>query len=76
MRCVIKHSLPGRLRFQLDEILNEHDAIALEEVFLEMPMVTKATAYPKAASFAVEFDPTVEARDTVIERMAALTDEV
>lgn len=75
MRCVIKHSLPGRLRFQLDEILNEHDAIALEEVFLEMPLVTKATAYLKAASFAVEFDPTAEARATVIERMAALTDE-
>ena len=73
MRCVIKHSLPGRLRFQLPEPLNEHDAIALEETFLDMVEVSKATAYPLAAGFSVEFDPTPLARQAVIQRMATLS---
>ena len=72
MHCVVKHSLPGRLRFQLDCQLSEHDAIALEETFMEMPEVIKATAYPKAAGFSVEFDPTPRARAGVIQRMASL----
>ncbi len=73
MRCIIKHTLPGRLRVALPEALNEHDAIALEEIFLEMVVVTKAVAYPQAAGFAVEFDPTPEAREAVVERLASLT---
>lgn len=72
MRCVIKHALPGRLRFALPEPLNEHDALALEELFLEMPQVVKATAYPAAAGFAVEFDPAPAVREAIIERMASL----
>lgn len=75
MRCVVKHSLPGRIRVQLATSLSEHDAIALEEVFLEMPLVRKACAYPRAASFAVEFDPTDEARSVVVDRLASLTEE-
>lgn len=73
MRCIIEHALPGRIRFRLPSPLDEHDAIALEENFLEMIFVRKATAYPKAASFAVEFDPTPLARKTVTKRMADLT---
>lgn len=73
MRCVIKHTLPNRLRFALPEPLGEHDAVALEETFLELPCVRRACAYPAAASFAVEFDPTDLARRAVIERMAAIT---
>lgn len=73
MRCIIEHALPGRIRFRLPSPLDEHDAIALEETFLEMIFVRKATAYPKAASFAVEFDPTPLARKTVTKRMADLT---
>lgn len=75
MRCVVKHALPGRLRVQLAAPLNEHDAIALEEVFLEMPQVRRACAYPRAASFAVEFDPTDAARAAVMERLASVTEE-
>lgn len=75
MRCVVKHTLPGRLRVQLAAPLNEHDAMALEEVFLEMPQVRRACAYPRAASFAVEFDPTDAARAAVMERLASVTEE-
>lgn len=75
MRCVVKHALPGRLRVQLAAPLNEHDAIALEEVFLEMPQVRHACAYPRAASFAVEFDPTDTARAAVTARLASVTEE-
>lgn len=73
MRCVIKHSLPGRLRFQLPRQLSQHEALALEEIFLEMVVVSKATAYPYAGSFAVEFGPTELARKTVIDRISQVT---
>ena len=75
MRCIIKHSLPGRLRFQLPSPLGERDAVALEEMFLELPMMSRATAYPRAASLAVEFDPTDFARQAVVRRMARLKAE-
>ena len=75
MRCIIKHSLPGRLRFQLPGPLGERDAVALEEMLLELPMVSRATAYPRAASLAVEFDPTDFAQQAVVRRMARLKPE-
>ncbi|WP_241157202.1 heavy metal translocating P-type ATPase [Adlercreutzia sp. ZJ242] len=73
VRCVIKHSLPGRLRLQLPRNLTDHEAMALEETFLEMTFVRKATAYPHAASFAVEFEPTKSSRNAVVGRIAKTT---
>jgi heavy metal translocating P-type ATPase len=75
MRCVIKHSIPGRIRFALPGPIVEHDALALEETFLEMIEVSKATAYPEAGYFAVEFDATPRAREVIIQRMASLSSE-
>ena len=73
MRCVVKHSLPGRLRLQLPRNLTDHEAIALEETFLELPFVQKATAYPHAAGFSVEFDPSEFSRNAVMQQLAGIT---
>lgn len=73
MHCTIKHSCARRLRFQLPNKLTEHEAVALEEIFMEMPEVTKAVAYPKAGSFAVELGESVDARLCVLRRMHELT---
>lgn len=73
MHCTIKHSCARRLRFQLPNKLTEHEAVALEEIFMEMPEVTKAVAYPKAGSFAVELGESVDARLCVLRCMHELT---
>ena len=73
MRCIIQHSLPGRLRLRLPRNLTSHEAVALEEIFLKEIFVRKATAYPNAASFAVEFEPTDINRNKIIRRMTGLT---
>lgn len=56
MRFAIKHEIPGRIRFDLQGKIPEHDAIALEETFLALPCVTKCVAYPKAGSLSVAFE--------------------
>ena len=73
MRCVIKHSLPNRLRVQLPCNLDEHQAIALEETLGAQAGITKVTAYPHAASFSIGFDPVRRSRESVVESIAALT---
>lgn len=82
MRYAIKHEVPGRIRFDLSGKIPESDAIALEELFLGLPCVTKCVAYPKAGSLAVSFEGTGatpeslnQARTFVIAKMEALTCE-
>lgn len=78
MRFAIKHEIPGRIRFDLQGKIPEHDAIALEETFLTLPCVTKCVAYPKAGSLSVAFEGTGKAelalaRTTVVSKLKALT---
>ena len=78
MRFAIKHEIPGRIRFDLQGKIPEHDAIALEETFLALPCVTKCVAYPKAGSLSVAFEGTDKAtlalaRTTVVSKLKALT---
>lgn len=78
MRFAIKHEIPGRIRFDLQGKIPEHDAIALEETFLTLPCVTKCVAYPKAGSLSVAFEGTGKAelalaRATVVSKLKALT---
>lgn len=78
MRFAIKHEIPGRIRFDLQGKIPEHDAIALEETFLTLPCVTKCVAYPKAGSLSVAFEGTDKAelalaRTTVVSKLKALT---
>ena len=78
MRFAIKHEIPGRIRFDLQGKIPEHDAIALEETFLALPCVTKCVAYPKAGSLSVTFGGTGKAelalaRTTVVSKLKALT---
>lgn len=62
MRFAIKHEIPGRIRFDLQGKIPEHDAIALEETFLALPCVTKCVAYPKAGSLSVAFEGSRQSR--------------
>ncbi len=78
MRFAIKHEIPGRIRFDLQGKIPEHDAIALEETFLTLPCVTKCVAYPKAGSLSVAFEGTGKAelalaRTTIVSKLKALT---
>lgn len=73
MRCVIKHSTPTRIRVKLPRDLSEHEAVALEELMCELPFVTKATAYPCAASLAVEHIADKGVRAEVTKRLSAIT---
>lgn len=75
MRCVIKHSTPTRIRVALPRNLTEHEAIALEELMCELPFVTKATAYPCAASLAVEYTADRDVRAEVAKRLSRITFE-
>ena len=75
MRCVIKHSTPTRIRVALPRNLTEHEAIALEELMCELPFVTKATAYPCAASLAVEYTADRDVRAEVTKRLSSITFE-
>lgn len=75
MRCIIQHSLPNRVRVKLPCVLTEHRAIALEETFSAVPGVTKATAYPAIASFAVEFDDRQIDYEQIISLLAQTTVE-
>lgn len=78
MRFAIKHEIPGRIRFDLQGKIPEHDAIALEETFLALPCVTKCVAYPKAGSLSVAFEGVGKAelalaRTTIVSKLKALT---
>ena len=78
MRFAIKHEIPGRIRFDLQGKIPEHDAIALEETFLALPCVTKCVAYPKAGSLSITFEGTGKAelalaRTTVVRKLKVLT---
>lgn len=75
MYCVIKHSTPTRIRVGLPRNLSEHEAIALEELMCELPFVTKATAYPCAASLAVEHTSDKGVREEVIKQLSSITFE-
>ena len=77
MRFAIKHEIPGRIRFDLQGKIPEHDAIALEETFLALPCVTKCVAYPKAGSLSITFEGTGKAelalaRTTVVRNSKCL----
>lgn len=58
MRYLIKHELPGRIRFDLQGKIPEPDAVALEELLFALPGVTKTVAYPKAGSLTVTYEAT------------------
>ena len=62
MRYLIKHELPGRIRFDLQGKIPEHDAVALEELLLCIPGVTKTVAYPKAGSLTVTYGVSAESQ--------------
>ena len=78
MRFAIKHEIPGRIRYDLQGKIPEHDAIALEETFWALPCVTKCVAYPKAGSLSVAFEGVGKAelalaRTTIVSKLKALT---
>ena len=58
MRYLIKNELPGRIRFDFQGKIPEHDAVALEELLIALPGVTKTVAYPKAGYLTVTFEET------------------
>lgn len=72
MECVIKHSTPGRIRFQLAHALSEHDSDALEALISNVPHVEGVWIYPRIGSFSVSFEPTSSARLEVLEHIAHL----
>ncbi|MDO4182651.1 MAG: heavy metal translocating P-type ATPase [Coriobacteriia bacterium] len=78
MRYTIQHSIPGRLRVSLHGTIPERHAVALEELFLGVPCVTKCVAYPKAGSLAITYEAEsaqaqAAARNEVLSRLGQLT---
>ncbi len=78
MQYEIKHEIPGRIRFDLLGKIPERQSVALEEIFIELPYVTKCTAYPKAGSLAVYYEalsPTMleQTRELLLARLTHLT---
>lgn len=77
MRFAIKHEIPGRIRFDLQGKIPEHDAIALEETFLHS-LRNQVRCLPKAGSLSVAFEGVGKAefalaRTTIVSKLKALT---
>lgn len=78
MQYLIKHEIPGRIRFNLRGKIPEADAVALEELFGQLDFVKRADAYPKAGYLAITYRATTkqelcDARKRIIEKTDALS---